>query len=147
MPDPGLADLIAAEIARHRLRYGSEDAYNGERWLCTTCPWLVEADTGSRPNTTVIQAHANHVAERLKLVVEPHANGRTTEPETTSEGGKRWYVNECASVEFDAACDIWLNEVDPYVGDSGHARKLAAALIAAATASDDLRADLEGEQQ
>ncbi|MBW4813332.1 hypothetical protein [Rhodococcus qingshengii] len=73
-PDPGLTDLIAAEIARHRLRYGSEDAYNGERWLCTACPWLVEADTGSRPNATFIQAHANHVAERLKLVVEQRRN-------------------------------------------------------------------------
>ena len=117
-PDPGLTDLIAAHSVFSFTERGGR--------VCN-CGW-----TGLE--------HPAHVAEML-------TTGRTAEPETTSEGGKRWYVNEYASVEFDAACDIWLNEVDPYVGDSGHARKLAAALHAAATAADDLRAALEGEQQ
>lgn len=98
-PDPGLTDLIAAEIARHRLRYGSEDAYNGERWLCTTCPWLVEADTGSRPNATVIQAHANHVAERLKLVVEQHTNGRIAEYIKQLESERETLTSMCSELE------------------------------------------------
>ncbi|MGM5068136.1 hypothetical protein EU244_025095 [Rhodococcus qingshengii] len=116
-PDPGLTDLIAAHICVEPLRCG--------------CGFYVQS--------------TEEWAKHLALVVERHTNRRIAEPEATSEGGKRWYVNGYASVEFDAACDIWLNEVDPYVGDSGHARKLAAALHAAATAADDHRAALEGE--
>lgn len=129
-PDPGLTDLIAA----HR--------WDDRRGICE-CMYSPEFGPGTRYEWMGVKAWAAHVA----LVVEQHTNGRIAEPETTSEGGKRWYVNGYASVEFDAACDIWLNEVDPYVGDSGHARKLAAALHAAATAADDHRAALEGEQQ
>jgi len=140
-PDPRLADLIAAEIARHRLRYGSEDAYNGERWLCTTCPWLVEADTDSRPNATVIQAHANHVAERLKLVVEQHTNGRITE----LEAAVRKRIQLLREHDgFGAA------HADGYMGMNWTAYyegAYQAQVMAAADLENDLRAALEGEQQ
>ena len=118
-PDPGLTDLIAAEIARHRLRYGSEDAYNGERWLCTTCPWLVEADTGSRPNATVIQAHANHVAERLKLVVEQHTNGRIAELEAELEKQKRGGRTLGKAIDRTLKWVIEASNSEDLIGDDG----------------------------
>ncbi|PCK27837.1 hypothetical protein [Rhodococcus qingshengii] len=144
-PDPGLTDLIAAEVARHRLRYGSEDAYNGERWLCTACPWLVEADTGSRPNATVIQAHAVHVAERLKLVVEQHTNGRITELESELE---KYHAEEREDLEWERFCaqqDVRCTECGlrygerkdytcPHIGDHTYD-------------ADELRAASEGEHQ
>ncbi|WP_158170893.1 hypothetical protein [Rhodococcus sp. JT-3] len=161
-PYPGLTDLIAAEVGTHvvetvtaidQLPWSERQGRDGYLLDCrcgaeVNCP---QAEFNAAPVDSTSGALAymirEHVAAHVALVVEQHTNGRITEPETTSEGGKRWYVNGYASVEFDAACDIWLNEVDPYVGDSGHARKLAAALHAAATAADDLRAALEGEQQ
>lgn len=68
-PDPGLTDLIAAEIAKHQLDFGA--MWHDDIRACT-CGERVEEGY-----------HSPHVAGRVALVVEQHTNGRIAELEAT----------------------------------------------------------------
>lgn len=67
-PDPGLAYLIAAEIARHQFDMGA--MWHDDHRACICGHALREADK-----------QADHVAEHVALVVEQHTNGRIAELE------------------------------------------------------------------
>lgn len=131
-PDPGLTDLVAAEVAKHAHDFGA--MWHDDHRACICGHVLREADK-----------QAEHVAEHVALVVEQHTNGRIAELEAELE---RYHAEERADLEWERFCaqqDVRCTECGlrygerkdytcPHIGEHKYD-------------ADELRAALEGEQQ
>lgn len=112
-PNPGLTDLIAAEMVKHQFDMGA--MWHDDHRACT-CGLILR----------VGERHHLHVAAHVALVVEQHTNGRITELEADAANWEQRY--EDAKKAIDAGTVNWtatIHDRDDWKATALDAREIA----------------------